>query len=64
MGVVLLLQAGLFSMIGTIVRPSMPADFYNAGEQDGVQSSQMVSVIMGYIAVLTLAASSWAISLC
>ena len=55
-GVVLLLQTGLFSMIGTIVRPSIPADFYNAGEQDGVQSSQMVSVIMGYIAVLTLAA--------
>ena len=51
----LFLQAALLSMGGCIVRPSIPADFYNAGTQDGVQRSQMVAVVMGFVGALTLA---------
>ena len=45
----LLLQAALFSMLGCIVRPHVPGAFYNDGEQDNVQNSQMVAVITGWI---------------
>ena len=55
-GSVLFLQTAFLSMIGCIVRPSVPAEFYNAGKQDGVQSSQMVATVMGYAGALTLAA--------
>ena len=51
----LFLQAALLSMGGCIVRPSIPADFYNAGTQDGVQRSQMVAVVMGFVGALALA---------
>ena len=39
----------LFSMLGCIVRPHEPDEFYNAGEKDNVQNSQMVAVITGWI---------------
>ena len=44
--IVLLFQAALLSMIGNIVRPSVPADFYNSGQQDAVQRSQMVATVL------------------
>ena len=47
--ITLLLQAVLLSMLGCIVRPHEPDEFYNAGEKDNVQNSQMVAVITGWI---------------
>jgi len=45
----LLLQAALLSMLGCIVRPHEPDDFYNEGEKENVQNAQMVAVITGWI---------------
>mmetsp|Transcript_30461 Transcript_30461/g.46623 ORF Transcript_30461/g.46623 Transcript_30461/m.46623 type:complete len:192 (+) Transcript_30461:110-685(+) len=45
----LLLQAALLSMLGCIVRPYEPAEFYNEGQQKKVQSAQLVAVITGWI---------------
>ena len=45
----LLLQAVLLSMLGCIVRPHEPAEFYNEGQQKKVQSAQLVAVITGLI---------------
>lgn len=45
----LLLQAALLSMMGCIARPYEPEDLYNEGQQDKVQSSQMVAVVTGWI---------------
>ena len=36
-------------MLGCIVRPYEPAEFYNEGQQDKVQNAQMVAVITGWI---------------
>jgi len=47
--ITLLLQAALLSMLGCIVRPYEPDDFYNEGEKDNVQNAQMVAVITGWI---------------
>mmetsp|Transcript_59331 Transcript_59331/g.64057 ORF Transcript_59331/g.64057 Transcript_59331/m.64057 type:complete len:137 (-) Transcript_59331:228-638(-) len=47
--ITLLLQAALLSMLGCIVRPHEPDEFYNEGEKDNVQNAQMVAVITGLI---------------
>mmetsp|Transcript_59330 Transcript_59330/g.64056 ORF Transcript_59330/g.64056 Transcript_59330/m.64056 type:complete len:117 (-) Transcript_59330:125-475(-) len=47
--ITLLLQAALLSMLGCIVRPHEPDEFYNEGEKDNVQNAQMVAVIIGFI---------------
>jgi len=48
-GTTMLLQASLLSMLGCIVRPNEPDDFYNEGEKDNVQNSQMSAVVTGWI---------------
>lgn len=48
----LLIQADLFSMLGCIVRPHEPLEFYNDGQRDAVQNSQIVAVITGWIGAL------------
>lgn len=48
-GIVLLLQAALLAMLGCIVRPFEPEEFYNEGQQDNVQNSQLSGVITGWI---------------
>lgn len=53
-GITMLLQAALFSMLGCIVRLNEPDDFYNEGEKDNVQSSQMVAVITGWVGAVGL----------
>jgi len=45
----LLLQSALLSMLGCIVRPHEPLEFYNDGERDNVQNSQMIAVVMGWV---------------
>ena len=47
--ITLLLQAALLSMLGCIVRPNEPDEFYNEGEKDNVQNAQMVAVVTGWI---------------
>jgi len=47
--ITLVLQAALLSMLGCIVRPYEPNDFYNEGQQDKVQNAQSVAVITGWI---------------
>jgi len=36
-------------MLGCIVRPQEPDEFYNEGQKDVVQNSQLVAVITGWI---------------
>ena len=47
--ITLLLQAALLSMLGCIVRPSEPDEFYNEDQKDAVQNSQLAAVITGWI---------------
>lgn len=47
--ITLLLQAALLSMLGCIVRPNEPDEFYNEDQKDAVQNAQLVAVITGWI---------------
>ena len=47
--VTLILQAALLSMLGCIVRPHVPLEFYKDGARDNVQNSQMIAVVMGWV---------------
>ena len=45
----LILQSALLSMLGCIVRPHVPLEFYKDGARDSVQNSQMIAVVMGWV---------------
>ena len=45
----LILQSALLSMLGCIVRPHVPLEFYKDGARDNVQNSQMIAVVMGWV---------------
>ena len=52
--VTLFLQASLLSLIGCLIRPSQPEEFYKPGMQDSVQQSQLIgATIVAYISLVT-----------
>ena len=53
--VTLFLQASLLSLIGCLMRPSEPDEFYKPGTKASVQTSQLVgATILAYVSIATL----------